>query len=274
MISTAGMSPMMALTLVQREEEKFKEGIRNDATSKREIAAFEERIGSITSVEDLMQDYEVFSFVMKSFGMEDQIYAKAMVRKIVTSDIDDSKSLVNKLSDANYKTLNQTLKFNADGNATEGLFSDPDWVASMVDRYVQEQLIADQAVNNPATGEALTFLRDVGTFKNWYNVIANKESANVLRVALGLPESFSSANVDAQKKTFESKMNIEDLQDPEKVQSLLKRYAAIQTANQAAALSASGYGIATLFSSSNSSGAWAPITVDITGISAVKGYRG
>ena len=84
MISTAGMNPMLSLTLIQRERDTFEKGIREDPLAKREIAAFQERIGSIETVDDLMKDYEVFSFVMKAFGMEEQTYAKAMIKKIVT----------------------------------------------------------------------------------------------------------------------------------------------------------------------------------------------
>lgn len=270
MISTAGMSPMLALTLIQRERETFEKGVRNDALAKREIEAFQSRIGTIETVDDLMKDYEVFSFVMKAFGMEEQVYAKAMIKKIVTSDSEDKMSLVNKLTSGGYRDLHETLGFDTEGKAEPGRFGDADWVSSMVDRFVGQRLIDTQSSVNGATGDGLAFLRDAPEMTNWYKVLANRQVFKVVRVALGLPASIASGDIDAQKKLLESKMDIKDLQDPEKVQGILKRYAAIESANQAIA---APVGIMTLFNSSTSHGTWAPITLDMDAVASFRGYR-
>lgn len=269
MISTAGMNPMLSLTLIQRERDTFEKGIREDPLAKREIAAFQERIGSIETVDDLMKDYEVFSFVMKAFGMEEQTYAKAMIKKIVTSDAEDKTSLVNRLTSGGYRDLHQTLAFDTEGNAKPGHFSDPKWISSMVERFVDQRLIDTQSDVNAATGDGLAFLRDASEMTNWYKVLANKKVFNVVRVAMGLPASIASGDIDAQKKLLESKMDIKDLQDPEKVQGILKRYAAIESANQAMA---EPVGIMTLFNSATSHGTWAPITLDMQAVTSFRGY--
>lgn len=271
MISTAGMSPMLALTLIQRERDTFDEGVRRDPMAKREIAAFEERVGSIGTIDDLMQDHEVYSFVMKAFGMEDQTYAKAMIRKVVTSDGEDKGSLVNRLTHPGYKAMHAALGFDTEGKADPSKFGDPDWVSGMVDRFVGQRLIDNQSEVNPATGDGLTFLEKASEMTNWYKVIGDKTMFNVVRTALGLPASIASADIDAQKKLLESKMDIADFQDPEKVQSILKRYAAIESANQAAATPS---GILSLFSPATSAGTWAPVTIDMQAVVSFKGYRG
>ncbi|WP_134680626.1 DUF1217 domain-containing protein [Paracoccus ravus] len=270
MISTAGMSPLMALSLIQRERAVFEDSVRSDAVAKREIAAFRDRIGTIDSVDALIKDHEVFSFVMKSFGMENQIYAKAMVRKILTSDPEDEKSLVKRLTNADYEDLNAAMGFATDGTANAENFTDPTWIEDMVQRYVGQSLVDQQSDVNASTGIGLDFLQNASDLTGWYKVLADKNATTVLRIALGLPESVLSGDIDAQKKMFEKKMDIADLQDPEKVQQLLRRYAAIQGANEASQAPVS---ILTLFSSATSSGTWAPITLDVTSISSFKGYR-
>lgn len=269
MIPTTGMSPTLALTLIQRERDTFEKGIRNEAVSRREIASFREKIGSITSVDDLMKDYKVYSFVMKAHGLEGEIPYKAMMKKIMTSDPDDKKSFVNRLTRADYQSLNRSLGFDTDGKAKAGHFSDPKWVESMVDRYVSQRLVDTQAESNPVVGEALNFLKDAPQFTNWYKVLANKGAANVMRVALGLPDMLKSADVDAQKRAFEKKMDITDLKDPKVLDGIVRKYAAIQGANEAAAAPS---GLAVLFSSATSPGSWAPITIDVTGISRFRRY--
>jgi len=263
MITTYGMSTSMALKLIDRERDTFEKGIREDPTAKREIAAFRERIGSIQTVDDLTKDFEVYSFVMKSFGMEEQMYAKAMVKKIVTSDGDDKKSLVNKLTNNDYKDLHKTLGFNTDGTAGTN-FSDPKWIEEMVERFVDQRLIDTQSEVSPSVGIALDFKKNVAGFNNWYQVIADKGAASFMRTALGLPDMLAGADVDAQKRAFEKKMDIADLKDLEKVEKLVSKYAAISSANEAAAQPVS---LLTLFNSANASGTWAPITIDVTALS-------
>lgn len=264
MINTSGMTTMQTLTLIDRERETFKDGVRNDVTAKREIAAFRERIGSITTVDELVKDYEVFSFVLKSVGMGDQTYAKAMIKNILTSDIEDDQSLVNRLSNTKNKILFNAMEFNTDGTAGANL-QDPEWVENMVGLYVDQQLIDTQAESNESVGDALTFKQKAPQLTSWFKILADESSARVMRVALGIPESVATGDIDAQKKAFEKRMNIEDLQDPEKIDKILRQYAAIEDANNNAARSAS---ILTLFSSATTSGTFSPILIDIDAVSA------
>ena len=273
MISTSGMSPLLALKLINRERETFEKSVRNDALAKREITAFRERIGSIGSVDELMKDREVFGFVMKAYGLEDQIYAKAMMKKILTSDPTDKTSLVSRLTNADYKRINAAMEFGTDGKAKPGHFADQDWVDSLVDRFVGQRIIDKQNEESPTVGSALDFMRNVSTFTNWYKVLADKDAYTVVRTALGLPESLATADIDAQERTLARKMDIADLQDPEKLDKFIRKYAAIAGANEAASQAGSS-GILSLFSNSSYNyGNWSPVTIDISGVSALKSYR-
>lgn len=269
MISTAGMTPMLALTLIERERPVFEKGVKDDPTSKREIAAFKERIGQIDSVDALMKDFEVFSFVMKSFGMENQLYAKGMMKKIMTSDIDDKKSLVNRLTNSDYKELHKVMGFDTEGKASKS-FTDPKWVDGMVERYVDQRLVDSQSAISPSVGDALGFLDKVENYTSWYKVLADKDASRVMRVALGIPESVSTGDIDAQKRLFEKKMDIKDLQDPKKVQQLVRKFAAIEGANQAMM---APVGIMTLFQPAADPGSWAPIMLNIDAVTSMRGYR-
>ncbi|MFG6082799.1 DUF1217 domain-containing protein [Paracoccus litorisediminis] len=264
MINTTGLSTMQALTLINRERDTFEEGVKNDVTAKREISAFRERIGSISNVDELMADYEVFSFVLKSVGMGDQVYAKGMIKKILTSDETDSKSLVNKLTNPANKILFNALEFDTEGNASSN-FQDAKWVENMVGMYVDQQLVDSQGEINASLGDALSFQRNTAKFTSWYKVLADKDASRVLRVALGIPESVASGDIDAQKRLFEKKMDIADLQDPAKVQKLLRQYAAIEDANNNSTRTTS---LLSLFSSAASSGTYSPILLDIDMVSA------
>lgn len=264
MIDTSGMSSFLALKLIGREREKFETNIEKDPTSKREIAAFKERIGSIGSVEELTEDFEVFSFVMKSFGFEDQLYAKGMMKKILVTDPADKSSLAARMNSGAFKVMAETLGFGADGSAPAN-FGKADWVDGMVARYVDQRVIDTQTAVSKTVGDGLYFEQHASEMKSWYSVLADDRMARVVRTALGLPEDMGKSNIDAQKKMLSKKMDIADLQDPVKVQSLLRKYAAIEDANTA--YMAGQDLVASLFGSSTSRGSWNNVTIDLEAVS-------
>ncbi|GAD57484.1 hypothetical protein [Limimaricola cinnabarinus] len=65
MISLSGLNTRMGLQLVDATRDRQLEQIRNSAQDKRAIAAFEARIGNVETVDQLMEDRELYVFVMK-----------------------------------------------------------------------------------------------------------------------------------------------------------------------------------------------------------------
>ena len=115
MISLGGMGTQVAVKLFDATRDKQLDLAASNALNARQIAAFEERIGSISSPQELIADTEVYTFVMRAFDLEDQIFGKAMIRKTLESDITDSSALVNRLSDPKIRDMYQTLGFKAPG---------------------------------------------------------------------------------------------------------------------------------------------------------------
>ncbi len=65
------------------------------------------------------------------------------------------------------------------------------------------------------------------TLTSFYEVLADPALARVVRTALSLPDSFASADIDKQVKLFESKLNLEDFSDPEKLGEFLTRFTSL-----------------------------------------------
>ncbi|MEY8802216.1 DUF1217 domain-containing protein [Leisingera sp. XS_AS12] len=267
MISTSGLSPLAGISLVRENREVFEADIQRDPTSKREIEAFRERISGIQTVDELAEDYQVFSFVMKAFGLEEETYAKAKMKQIMTSDPDDKGSLVKRLSDAKYDSLNEEMGFSADGIAG-GNFSDPDWIDSMVERYTDQRLIDTQSEENEHVGLALTFEQKISGMTSWYKVLADEEMNDFFMTAFGLPDTAANASIDARKAMFEKRMPIEDLQKPEVQEKLIRQFSAFadviksqETQNAAVTLLSSG------------SGSFNQVTIDIDMIQGFSASR-
>lgn len=78
---------------------------------KRDKSYYDENIGKVTSVDQFLGDYKLYSYAMKAYGLEDQISAKGMIRKVLQSDLTDSSSYANKLADQRYRDFASAFSF-------------------------------------------------------------------------------------------------------------------------------------------------------------------
>lgn len=270
MISTRGLAPLAALALVERQGDRFAAAIRTEPIARREIETFHARIGQIGSVDELVKDHQVYSFVMKAFGLEKEIFAKAMMKRILTADPSDKASLVNRLTDPRYREINRVMGFGTDGKVARPDFGGALWAKALEDRYVAQRMIDGQMEDNPAVGVALDFERKAKGLTSWFKVLADPKMAGFFRTAFGLPDSVAQGSVDAQAKMFEQRMKIGELQDPEARKKLVRQYAAIAGVLDQGAQPA---GVMQLFPQAGA--AWAPVTIDVAAITPQSGaaYR-
>lgn len=72
---------------------------------------YRENIGKVTNLEEFFDDHLLYSYAMKAYGLEDMTYAKAFMRKVLESDLTDSKSFANKLVDKRYQEFAKAFSF-------------------------------------------------------------------------------------------------------------------------------------------------------------------
>ena len=114
-ISVSGLTSQAALNLIDRTRDTQMTTLRNEAQPNRAAEVFRDRIASISSPEELVKDFEVYSFVMNAYDLEDHIFGRGMMRKILESDPSDDSALVNRLSDARFSEIHDALGFTLPG---------------------------------------------------------------------------------------------------------------------------------------------------------------
>jgi hypothetical protein len=77
---------------------------------------YRENIGKIKTVDAFIKDTRLFSYAMNAFGLQDMQYAKALMKKVLTSDLADSKSVANKFTDTRYRKFAAAFQFDTSGN--------------------------------------------------------------------------------------------------------------------------------------------------------------
>ena len=120
-----------------------------DAVTSRELQYYRDNIGSITSIDEFLGDDRIYAYAMKAYGLEEMTYAKAFIRKVLESDLTDTDSFANLLTDTKYRTLAAAYDF---GNTvTSEIIQTTSQIDNLIDTYEQSienndgQLKADTA---------------------------------------------------------------------------------------------------------------------------------
>lgn len=187
----------------------------------REAAYYLKNIGDVRSVDDLFADDRLYRFATKAFGLEDMSYAKAFIRKVLEEGTDDRSSLANKLSDGRYREFAEAFNFARYGEATMSFGRTQQ---GTVDRYVRQTLEQDAGQQNEGVRLALYFQRKAAGIDSAMDILADPALLKVVQTATGLSPLTAAADIDKQAALISSKLDIEDLQDPEKLERFLSRF--------------------------------------------------
>lgn len=269
MLATGGMSATLAIKLIDRTHDSQIRQLADTAQHKRAIEAFRSKIADVRTVDDLVSDYETYSFVMKAFDLESQIFGKGLIRKMLSGDPLDKTALVNRLTDSRFRELFEAMGFSDGGSTTQNTLS-PVWQEKMVDRYLEQTFINRQSDQNLPVGTVLEFRQKAGQITTWFSVLKDPELTEFMRTALGLPDNLSGLDVDKQAALLQKRFDIARLQDPAEQDKLVRRYLALSDARTAVANSASNPLLQLMGGLGR--GEFVPVTIDITAIGRLKSF--
>ncbi|QPC91112.1 DUF1217 domain-containing protein [Mesorhizobium sp. INR15] len=185
-------------------------------------------IPKVKSIDDLMGNSRLYTYALAAFGLDSATEDKDQIKAVLQGGVSDPKSVANTLKNPAYAALASAFNFQAYGtNATTyNAAQQP-----TVDKYMRQSLEEDAGKSNEGVRLALYFQRKAPTITNWYDVLADTALASVARTALGLPDSFATADVDKQAQLFGQKLNIADFSDPQKLGKFLTRFTSMWEIN-------------------------------------------
>ena len=94
MIPIGGMSAGTGLSLLDATKDKSLSLIRNSAQHERAITQFRERIADVSSIDDLMEDRDLYTFVMRAHDLEDQISNIILMHEVCDEKAKQEKILI------------------------------------------------------------------------------------------------------------------------------------------------------------------------------------
>jgi hypothetical protein len=203
----------------------------------REVEYYLENIGSIDTIEELIEDTRLFNFAMKAHGLEDMNYAKAFMRKVMEEGLNEPDSFANSLTDTRYQDFAKTFDFQNFGEATTTFTKVQQGV---VDKYLRQTLEEQAGEENEGVRLALYFERKAEGVETIYHILADPALAKVVRTTLGLPDAIASADIDKQVELISDRLDLETLADPDELTKLLNRFTALWDVNNSTAIDSTG----------------------------------
>jgi uncharacterized protein DUF1217 len=107
------ISTYLSYNLVARDMKASMNQVAQESQVSREAQYFRDNIGKVTTAKEFVDDYRLYSYAMKAHGLEEMTYAKAFMLKVVESDLSDSNSYANKLTDKRYREFAAAFQFSS-----------------------------------------------------------------------------------------------------------------------------------------------------------------
>jgi hypothetical protein len=180
-------------------------------------------IGKVTTVSQFVNNYQLFSYAMKAFGLSDMTYAKGLMTQVLNGGITSSSALANTLSDPRYKAFATAFNFAANGASTTTTTAATTGTTA---KYVEQTLEDNQAKTNQGVANALYFTRHASSITSVYGLLADSTMLSVVETAYGISSTLGESDIDTQAALLSKVVPIADLQDTTKVASLVSRYTA------------------------------------------------
>lgn len=181
------VSTFLSYDLVSRDLQTSLKRVAQQTDVSREATYYKENISKVTSVDEFLDDYRLYSYAMKAHGLEDMTYAKAFMRKILDSDLTDEDSFANKLTDDRYRDFATAFNFSKEETTAQSSTQ----VDSMVDLYSATMVSQGDAV----TTETNYFNAMMDEVSGVDELLNNDRLRDYLLTSYGLDEKYYSRSL-------------------------------------------------------------------------------
>jgi len=224
----SGQDPVQALQSAEQNRTQDIKATAAQPDVQTAIAAFTKAVNSAKSVTQLLANPAVMNVLLTANGMSDQIGYTALATQALTSNLSNSNSLANTLTDTRWKTLAQTYNFHVNGLAS---IQNPTAIASIAKAYATATWQNNEDTVTPGLSNALAFKAQASTITSVDQILGNSMMRTVVTTALGIPEQIAFQPMTAQEQAISSQVDIKQFQSPKFVESFVQRYLIANSAN-------------------------------------------
>jgi hypothetical protein len=200
---TYGTSGIGAWRILQRTQGQQIEALTKEAAVQRATQHFVQNAEPQISAQDLVGDYQMLAVTLGAFGLEADQPHRAFIEKVLTSDLSDSRSLANRLSDKRYLRLAEAFQ-------TGIVAGDPAVVEEIAQNYVRHQFEQRVGEGDDSLRLALNAKRELQAMSGrsssnntlWFEVMGNAPLRKVFETAFGFGSAYGQLSIDRQLEEF------------------------------------------------------------------------
>ena len=202
----SGVSAALSFQMLQKNTSQQIAQFGQTAQVMREVEYFKKKAGSIESVDDLIKDRRLMNFALSAFSLESEAQYPGRLKKVLESDLDDNKSLANRLSDNRYREIAGAFDFAKSGMSK---LQDAAFLEDLSQKYILNEFEKALGNNNPALREATYFLRNIGNVTSPYDILGDTVLRSVVTFTLNLPSQIAIQSVETQARLIEGRLDLE-----------------------------------------------------------------
>ncbi len=220
-VSLSGGNPITALTNAEQNQTQDIKATAAEPAVARAVAAFTKAVQTASSPQQLLSNPTVMQVLLTANGLADQIPYTALTQKTLLSNVNDSKSLANQLTDTRWKPVVQTYDF---ANKGLSVIQNPSVIATIANAYAEVTWRTSLDATTPGLSNALTFRANASGVTNVDQILGDPVLRSVVTTTLGIPLQIAFQPLEAQQKAITSQLDITKLQDPKFVTQFAQRY--------------------------------------------------
>lgn len=221
-------------------------GAEKEAAGKKadtEIEYYKSKMQSVETVKEFLADKRLTNFILEANGIDPESVTSDDLKKMFSSDLDDPNSFVNTHENKKFAEIVASFNFDAEGNITKDAIQGGQQrgaVLGTVNQYVRQTLEEQQGESNQGVRLAMYFERMAPTISSAYGFLSDDALFEFFKTAFSVPSSIANMDVTKQAELVTKYIDITQLQDPEYVEKIVKRYTAlydVQSGSQSPVLS-------------------------------------
>ncbi len=215
------MDTYLRYTMLHRDLPQAMSQTAKDPILARETEYFKKNYSKVETVDDLLNDYRLYNYMMKAMGMEDMAYAKGMVRRVLTEGTTDKKALANTLTDSRFKDLAEAFSFNKDGTSAGTFDWDAEFLDDTVVRYTKAPGEEVDDTERLADYFRQKIPRDVAVASQ---LILDPALFRVSSVVFDVPKEILNGSTSDQTEWFRENVDMERLESASELRDLADSY--------------------------------------------------
>lgn len=143
-------------------------------------------IGTIGSVDDLLNDARLYNYVLKAYGLDPAEESKSVIRQVLTADPKDATSLANRLRNPSYAELAAAFNFGRDGKAQGAVQAQVDSARTATITLYASTLGSSESEKTAGTAESQYYSTTIATIGTADDLLKDKRLVAYIKKAFGL----------------------------------------------------------------------------------------